>query len=114
MANYDVSGLKAKQDEFDRRKANLIEHLIPFRDGVLEELELFTVNANEIGLRGIRPLSRNGSTDEIIVAELTIKGFELILISKNDVAELVFPERRVERSWLKLLEEGGVQGKSKI
>jgi hypothetical protein len=106
MVNYDISALKAAQDAFDKRKANLMEYLVPFRDGVLEELELFTVNASEIGLRDVIAFSGFESTDEHIIAEFTIKGYEFILISKNEVAELVFPNRRLERSWTRLLEEG--------
>lgn len=64
MNNYDLAGMKAKQDTFDARAAALLGLVDAFVVGFTAELDVFVDAAQSTGLRGIRKVTmRPAATD---------------------------------------------------
>lgn len=84
MSNYDLSGLKARQDKLEARKSKLLENFIPFRNDLVTQLEQFTKEAKEIGLPGIKRCVRKQDSDRILEVRFSMRGDDLALIATND------------------------------
>jgi hypothetical protein len=88
MSGYDISALKAKQDEYDSRRERLLHQFIPFRDELIEKLEQFVAEAEEHGLRGVRPWKKKEDTDEILTMSFSLNDFDLVLLATTDALRL--------------------------
>lgn len=86
MPGYDLHALKVKQERFEDRKKKLLDAYIPFRDGLFEELELFTKEAAKEGLQGVKPCKRRQDTNEILEAAFTLNNCDLVLVATDTVS----------------------------
>jgi hypothetical protein len=88
MSGYDISALKAKQDEYDSRRERLLHQFIPFRDELIEKLEQFVAEAEEHGLRGVCLWKKKEDTDEILTMSFSLNDFDLVLLATTDALRL--------------------------
>lgn len=88
MSGYDISAIKAEQEEYDSRRERLLHQFIPFRDELIEKLEQFVAEAEEHGLRGVRLWKKKEDTDEILTMSFSLNDFDLVLLATTDATRL--------------------------
>ena len=88
MSGYDISALKAKQDEYDSRRERLLHQFIPFRDELIAKLEQFVADAEKYGLRGVRLGKKKEDTDEILRMSFSLNDFDLVLLARTEAIRL--------------------------
>lgn len=93
MTNYDVSGLKAKQNELDSRRSKLLQIFIPFREGLLEGLEQFTKVASETGVQDVKPFKQVIMTDGDVEVAFGLNGLDLVLVATEGVYQLSLEDK---------------------
>jgi hypothetical protein len=84
MLSDKIAVLKTKQDALDSRKENLLAKFVPFREGLIHELERFIENAISSGLRNVKKLRRVKDSTDLIEAEFTLNDLELCVVSNNN------------------------------
>jgi hypothetical protein len=82
----DIVQLKTAQDELNKRKQHLLEHFIPFRDGLFNRLEEWSREAVAQDLEGVVVARRQINTEQLIELSCTLNGFYLLFIASCDVA----------------------------
>ena len=87
MANYDISKLESRQEEHEKRKKGLIQNLELYKEGFIEGIRLFLNEAKDIGLLNNKRLKMYKSKEPTHYL-FTINGFNLVLVSTNNVADL--------------------------
>lgn len=85
MSHYEIPTLKAEQAKRTSQRINLLEQCIPFRDGLLERLEQFTVEATDNGLNGVKQCKRKTHTNKIYEVTFALNGFDLAFVATDDV-----------------------------
>ena len=89
MTNYDLSIFKEKQDEFAKRTEGFIQSVEPFRNGLIENIRHFFKEAKDIGLLNNKKLMKIDKHKETTHYLFLINRFELVLVSTNNVADLL-------------------------
>jgi hypothetical protein len=88
MSNDLITELINKQDALDSRKDKLLSKFVLFREEFLQGLDVFIESALSSGLRSMGKLKRIKEIKELIEAEFTLNGMELVMISNNDAFEI--------------------------
>jgi len=78
-----VGTLKDKQDEMDQRRELLWPRFAAFRDGLLEGLVSFAAQAVDSGVRGVTLPKIERQSDDLVRAQLTLNGWDLVLIAPD-------------------------------
>jgi hypothetical protein len=78
-----VDTLKDKQDEMDQRRELLWPRFAAFRDGLLEGLVSFAAQAVDSGVRGVMLPKIERQSDDLVRAQLTLNGWDLVLIAPD-------------------------------
>jgi hypothetical protein len=84
MPNYDIAALKSQQDDLLARRKALLDHFIPFWDGLIERLTEFTDAALAAGLHDVRRCTLRPHYAETGVADLMLNGFNLLLVATDE------------------------------
>ncbi len=84
MPGANISELKAKEDKLGSRRRQLLDRLIPFRQGLLETLEQFTQEAEAAGLRSVKRYKKTADAQGMLQATLTLNGFDLFVLSTDE------------------------------
>jgi hypothetical protein len=85
MSDDKLAALKAAQDSLDLRKDKLLEHFVPFREQLIQELELFIENALDNDLNSVSKLKRVKDGKELKEIEFGLNTMDIGLISNNNV-----------------------------
>jgi hypothetical protein len=111
MVDYTefVDALKEKQDEMDERRELLWPRFAAFRDGLLEGLVSFATQAVDSGVRGVMLPRIERQSDDLVRAQLTLNGWELVLIAPDafllDALALSIREEIAPRTYYQIVDQ---------
>ena len=88
MPQVDINSLRQNQDSHDARRRELLEHVIPFRKGILEGIARFTIKAGEAGLRGVRKVELKTNSESLLLATFGLNSFDLVFVATTEAARL--------------------------
>lgn len=86
MNNYDLAGMKAKQDTFDARAAALLGLVDAFVVGFTAELDVFVDAAQSTGLRGIRKVTMRTAANKTRACHVRLFDMPLVVLFPPDTA----------------------------
>ena len=95
VAYKNISELRARQDEWESRKRQLLDKFVGVRDGFVSTLEAFTKEAVQADLKGTTALSRVQTSDTFVEAKCTINKTDLVILAAEDVHCLEFGGREI-------------------
>ena len=85
MPSYNIPSLKAMQEKLDARKKLLLQKFLTFRNEFSMQLQKFTEEAIENGLRGVTLFDKLKHTEEILEASLQLNGYDLVVVATDDI-----------------------------
>ena len=85
MPIYNIPSLKTMQEKLDARKKLILQKFLTFRNEFSMQLQKFTEEAIENGLRGVTLFNKLKHTEEILEASLQLNGYDLVVVATDDI-----------------------------